>query len=166
MKNTIIPGDRIESGSITNQQIASGTITNSQIASGTITGSNIASGTITGSNIAPNTITGSNIAPKTITQSNIAPPSTNTLNGTTAGSITYIQVSSFPTYQKYLMYANGYENDTTTNQSITYPTAFSTVAVITVNTTGLTVSTSLTELTITAPNNTNTYTGVIIVEGY
>jgi len=166
VKNTIIPGDRIASGSITNQQIASGTITNSQIATGTITGSNIANGTITGSNIASGTIKGSNIASGTITQSNIAAPPTNTLNGTTAGSITYIQVNSLSTYKKVLMYANGYENDTTTNQSITYPTAFSTVAVITVNTTGLTVSTSLTELTITAPDNTNTYTGVIIVEGY
>jgi len=156
VKNTIIPGDRIASGTITNQQIASGTITNTQIANGTITGSNIASGTITGSNIASGTIT----------QSNIAPPSTNTLSGTTAGSITYIQVNSLSTYKKVLMYANGYENDTTTNQTITYPTAFSTVAVITVNTTGLTVSTSLTDLTITAPNNTTTYTGVIIVEGY
>jgi len=136
VKNTIIPGDSIASGSITNSQIASGTVT------------------------------GSNIASNTVTQSNIAPPSTASLTGTTAGSITYIQVNSLSTYKKVLMYANGYENDTTTNQSITYPVAFSTVAAVTFNNTGLTVSTSLTALTITAPNTTTTYTGVIVVEGY
>ena len=116
MKNTIIPGDSIASGSITNQQIA--------------------------------------------------PPSTASLTGTTAGSITYIQVNALSTYKKVLIYANGYENDTTTNQSITYPVAFSTVAAVTFNNTGLTVSTSLTALTITAPDTTTTYTGVIVVEGY
>jgi len=111
-------------------------------------------------------INGQDIMPNTITQSNISPPSTASLSGTTAGSITYIQVNSLSTYKKVLMYANGYENDTTTNQSITYPTAFATVAAVTANTTGLTVSTSLTALTITSPDSTTTYSGVIIVEGY
>jgi len=114
----------------------------------------------------PNLVQGSRIVPGSITQSNIAPPSTASLTGTTAGSITYIQVNSLSTYKKVLLYANGYENDTTTNQSITYPVAFSTVAAVTFNNTGLTVSTSLTALTITAPNSTTTYTGVIVVEGY
>jgi len=131
-----------------------------------IQGPRIVPGSITSTEIASGTITGSNIASNTIAQSNIAPPSTASLTGTTAGSITYIQVNSLSTYKKVLMYANGYENDTTTNQSITYPVAFSTVAAVTFNNTGLTVSTSLTALTITAPNSTTTYTGVIVVEGY
>ena len=101
-----------------------------------------------------------------ISGTEISPPSTASLSGTTAGSIIYIQVNSLSTYKKVLMYANGYENDTTTNQTITYPTAFTTVAAVTFNNTGLTVSTSLTALTITAPNSTTTYTGVIIVEAY
>ena len=121
---------------------------------------------VQGTRIVPGSITSTEIASGTITQSNIAPPSTASLTGTTAGSITYIQVNSLSTYKKVLMYANGYENDTTTNQSITYPVAFSTVAAVTFNNTGLTVSTSLTALTITAPNSTTTYTGVIVVEGY
>ena len=101
-----------------------------------------------------------------LTYSNIAAPTVNSLAGTTAGTVYYIQVIALSSYKKVLIYANSYENDSTTNQSITYPVAFSTVAAITANTTGLTVSTSLTELTITAPNSTTTYTGVIIVEGY
>jgi len=120
---------------------------------------------VQGTRIVPGSITSTEIASGTITQSNIAPPSTASLTGT-AGSITYIQVNSLSTYKKVLMYANGYENDTTTNQSITYPVAFSTVAAVTFNNTGLTVSTSLTALTITAPDSTTTYTGIIVVEGY
>ena len=155
MKNTIIPGDRIASGTITSQQIASGTITNQQIASGTITNEQIARGTITGSNIASGTIT----------QSNIAPPSTASLKGTSAGSITYIQVNSLSTYKKVLLYANGYENTTSTAQTVTYPVPFSTVAAITANTTGMTVSTSLTALTLPT-SMSSAASGVIVVEGY
>jgi len=134
VKNTIIPGDSIASGSITNQQIASGTIT------------------------------GSNIASNTVTQSNIAPPSTASLTGT-AGSITYIQVNSLSTYKKVLLYANGYENTTATAQTITFPTAFTTVAAVTSNTTGMTVTASLTTLTLPA-SMAAAASGVIVVEGY
>jgi len=135
VKNTIIPGDSIASGSITNQQIASGTIT------------------------------GSNIASNTVTQSNIAPPSTASLTGTTGGSITYIQVNALSTYKKVLLYANGYENTTTTAQTITFPTAFTTVAAVTSNTTGMTVTVNLTTLTLPA-SMTAAASGVIVVEGY
>jgi len=89
-----------------------------------------------------------------------------TLNGTTAGSITYFMPFQGNSYKKFIAYVNGYENDTTTSQSITFPTAFLTVAGITFNSTGLTLSTSLTALTISAPNSTTTYTGMIIIEGY
>ncbi len=96
----------------------------------------------------------------------ISPPTVNTQTGTTAGNLYYTQVSSLSTYKKVIINVSGYENDTTTNQSITYPTAFSTVAAVTANTSGLTVSTSLTALTITAPDTTTVYNGVIVVEGY
>jgi len=131
-----------------------------------IPGQAIAPSSITSSNIASSTITGSNIASNTITDSNIAPPTVNTQAGTTAGNLYYIQVSSLSTYKKVIINVSGYENDTTTNQTITYPVAFSTVAAVTANTSGLTVSTSLTTLTITAPNSTTVYNGVIVVEGY
>jgi len=106
--------------------------------------------------------------PNLIQGSRIVPPSTASLTGTTAGSITYIQVNSFSTYKKVLIYANGYENTTATAQTITYPVAFSTVAAVaavTANTTGMSVSTSLTALTLPA-SMTAAASGVIVVEGY
>ena len=120
---------------------------------------------IQGPRIVPGSITSTEIASGTITQSNIAPPSTASLAGTTAGSITYIQVNSLSTYKKVLLYANGYENTTATAQTVTYPTAFSTVAAVTANTTGMSVSTSLTALTLPA-SMTAAASGVIVVEGY
>lgn len=87
-----------------------------------------------------------------------------TLTGTTAGSI----VSTMPmqgVYKKFVAYASGYENNTTTAQTITFPVAFSNPPVILTNTTGLSVTASTTTLTINAPNNTTAYSGLIIVEG-
>ena len=89
-----------------------------------------------------------------------------TLSGTTAGTATARVVEYSYRYKKIIIYFSGYENDTTTNQTLTYPITFSTIANITANTSGLTVSTSTTELTITAPDSTTTYSGVVIVEGY
>ena len=120
---------------------------------------------IQGSRIVPGSITSTQIASGTITQSNIAPPSTASLTGTTAGSITYIQVNSLSTFKKVLLYANGYENTTSTAQTVTYPVAFSTVAAVTANTTGMSVSTSLTALTLPA-SMTAAASGIIVVEGY
>ncbi|MEM3862290.1 MAG: hypothetical protein QW203_07415, partial [Thermoplasmatales archaeon] len=85
--------------------------------------------------------------------------------GTTAGSVQQVMQSYSP-IQKIAFYFNGYENDTTTAQTITFLNAFSTFSAITTNTTGLTLTASLTELTITAPNTTTTYSGLVIVEGY
>jgi len=91
---------------------------------------------------------------------------TTTLAGTTAGSIVYSMPFQGSSYKKFIAYASGYENDTTTAQSITFPVAFSTVANVTFNSTALTLTSSLTALTISAPNSTTTYTGMIIVEGF
>ena len=99
------------------------------------------------------------ILPVSVSSTNSA-----TLTGTTAGTIT----SSMPEQgvaKKFVAYANGYENDTSTAQTITFPTAFSNPPIITSNTTGLSLSVSTTGLTINAPNNTTAYSGVIIVEG-
>ena len=87
-----------------------------------------------------------------------------TLAGATAGTV----VSTMPfqgEYKKFVAYANGYENDTTTAQSITFPVAFTNTPIVTQNTSGLTVSVSTTTLTITAPDATTTYSGYIFVEG-
>jgi len=90
-------------------------------------------------------------------------PAGTALAGTTAGTITPYQVEA-GTIKKIVMVASGYENDTTTAQTITYATAFTNVPVVQ-NNTGLTLSTTATVLTITAPDATTTYSGMIIVEG-
>ena len=69
-------------------------------------------------------------------------------------------------YKKAIFNLSGYENDTTTNQTINYPLPFSKTVAITANNTGLTVSASTTGITITSPASTTTYSGIIIVEGY
>jgi len=89
-----------------------------------------------------------------------------TANGTTSGTVTghYATYSTY--YKKVILSFSGYENDTTTNQTINFPLPFSTSAVISANNTGLTISTTTSGITITAPNSTTTYSGVVIVEGY
>jgi predicted Zn-dependent protease with MMP-like domain len=71
-----------------------------------------------------------------------------------------------PNYKKVVIQVSGYENDSTTDQTIDFPMAFSTSAAISGNNTGLTVSASTSGITITAPDSTTTYNGVIIVEGW
>ena len=90
---------------------------------------------------------------------------TASLAGTTAGAIDYTMPEQ-GTYKKFVAYANAYENDTATNQTITFPVAFTNTPVVSTNTSGLTVSVSTTTLTITAPDATTTYTGYIMVEGF
>lgn len=89
---------------------------------------------------------------------------TNTLSGTTTGTVYWIQPDT-GTAKKFVAYFDAYENDTTTNQTITFPTAYLYTPAIATNTTGLTVSASTTTLTITAPNSTTTYSGVVEVVG-
>lgn len=131
-----------------------------------INGNRIANGTVTSTQIGSATITGSNIASDTIANSNLVNPTINSLAGTTAGTLYYVEPFTLGNYKKVIVNVSGYENDTTTNQSITYPTAFATVAAVTSNTSGLTVSTTITTLTITAPDSTTVYNGVITIEGY
>lgn len=86
------------------------------------------------------------------------------LAGTTAGNIDWSQpLRGFA--KKFVANFVGYENDTTTNQTITFPTPFLVAPSTLVNTTGLTISASTTTLTITAPNSTTVYNGIIILEG-
>jgi len=102
--------------------------------------------------------------------------------GTTAGTVqpTVLEYGvnysgSLLGYKKMMFVFSGYENDTTTNQTIPYPSnsaphsnqlTFVTTPVISANNTGLTITPSTTGITITAPNSVTTYSGIIIVEGY
>jgi len=105
-----------------------------------------------------------------------------TVSGTTAGTVQPIVLeysvntsSSLAGYKKMMFVFSGYENDTTTAQTIPYPSngaphnnqlSFVSTPVISANNTGLTISASTTGITITAPNSTATYSGIVIVEGY
>ncbi len=91
---------------------------------------------------------------------------TSSTSGTTAGTVTIIPVQYGTNYSKYIIQFSGYENDTTTNQTINFPFPLNSYAVITANNTGLTITASTTGITITAPNSTTTYNGIVIVEGY
>jgi len=87
-----------------------------------------------------------------------------TLAGTTAGTVYWVQ-SEQGTRKVFTAVFQGYENDTTTNQMITFPTAFQYPPAIATNTTGLTVTATTTTLTINAPNATTTFNGVVEVVG-
>jgi len=93
-------------------------------------------------------------------------PTQSSTNGTTAGTVSMDAVEYRIEYKKYVITFSGYENDTATNQTISYPLPFSTSAVISANNTGLTISTTTSGITITSPNSTTTYSGIVIVEGY
>ena len=96
-------------------------------------------------------------------------------SGTTAGTVQPYVIEYGTNYKKMIFQFSGYENDTTTDQTIDYPANgaphsnslnFSSSAGISLNTTGLTISASTSGITITAPDSTTTYSGIVIVEGY
>ena len=87
------------------------------------------------------------------------------LTGETAGSVSLSQIN-IGGIKLTVVFFNGYENDTTTNQSIDFPIAYENAPVIAVgNSTLPTLSTSTTALTITAPDSTTVYTGYAIIAG-
>lgn len=89
---------------------------------------------------------------------------TYSLAGATAGSINYSQPET-GTAKRFMAVALAYENDTTTNQVITFPVPFIHPPIILGNSTGLTISATTTTLTITSPMLVTTYSGVIVVVG-
>ena len=105
-----------------------------------------------------------NLAAKGIQYTSSGPE--NVLAGSDGGNIYWVQDEDrLGVTKKFTAYIDAYENDTTTNQTITFPTAYTYTPAVSVNTTGLTVSATTTTLTITAPDATTTYSGVIVVEG-
>jgi hypothetical protein len=88
-----------------------------------------------------------------------------TLTGTTAGSVQWSQYFQGQ-FKAFAAQFVGYENDSTTSQTITFPTPFVNTPIITVNTTGLTITVTTTTLTIGAPDNTTTYSGIVKIEGF
>jgi len=91
--------------------------------------------------------------------------SQNTLTGTTAGSIIWSQPLQGSALKLVVLYASGYENTTTTAQSITFTTAFTNTPATLVNTTGMSITVSATGVTLPA-SMTAAATGWIIIAGY
>ncbi len=99
---------------------------------------------------------------------NISEALTSVTPGTTAGNVfmtTFFVAGSsgYPSMQ--VVYVSGYENDTTTSQTIPWPQAFSNYAYAVTNSTGLSVSATTTGLTITTPGDTSVFEGMILVIG-
>ena len=89
-----------------------------------------------------------------------------TTAGTTAGTVDdYQKISIEGSIISDLYNFAGYENDTTTNQTIAFKTPYTTFNGIVANTTGLTIAVSLTGITITAPDVTTTYSGILLIQG-
>ena len=89
----------------------------------------------------------------------------NTLTGTSAGSIVWSQPLQGSALKLVILYANGYENTTSTAQSITFTKAFTNTPATLVNTTGMSITVSTTGVTLPASMTAAT-TGWIIIAGY
>jgi len=89
----------------------------------------------------------------------------NTLTGTSAGSIIWSQPLQGSALKLVILYANGYENTTTTAQSITFTKAFTNTPAVLVNTTGMSITVSTTGVTLPT-SMTAAATGWIIIAGY
>jgi hypothetical protein len=87
------------------------------------------------------------------------------ISGETSGSAAYMEIN-LGGIKITMVYFNGYENDTTTNQTITFPIAYgNTPEIVVGNSTLPTLSASTTALTITAPDSTTVYTGFALIIG-
>lgn len=86
------------------------------------------------------------------------------LDGTTAGTVTYGQ-SVINGTGHFVASFSGYENDTDVNQVIPFPTPYTQIPMLLSNISGLAFTVTNTDLTITAPNSTALFNGVVIVDG-
>ena len=146
-----ISGDATVAGTL---GVTGNTTLSTMTASGLITADTItASGLITANAGVTTTVVNNSAAQTTVT-------------GTTAGSFIASMPEQGATYKKVIIYLDGYENDTTTAQTYTYPTAFATYALITTNSATVPVTTTSLTAFSTAPDTTTAYTGLIIIEGY
>lgn len=90
----------------------------------------------------------------------------NELAGAIAGQVDYWQIN-LGGIKIFVMYFDDYENDTTNNQSITFPIAYqNTPTLVLGNSTLPSMSATATVLTITSPDSTTLYNGTAFVIGY
>ena len=136
--------------------LGTGNITVAQ--SQTVSGNQTISGTqsVAGAATFSTSITANAVNPSTTVSS---------FAGTTAGTVYWAMPFQGSGYKKIIVFLDGYENDTTTAQTITYPTAFTRSPNLynPGNVPG--VATTTTTLSID-PDTTTAYTAWIIAEGY
>jgi len=94
-------------------------------------------------------------------------PILSTIPGTTAGTVQMNFIEYSTSYKKLMITFSGYENDTATAQIINYPGSLGFIDYgISLNVTGLTITPSNGLFTITAPDSTTLYYGIVIIEGF
>ena len=85
-------------------------------------------------------------------------------SGTTAGTVKGAQNTIFGITQVVLNF-NGYENNTTNNQTVNFAYAFTQTPTVGTNDTGLVISATTSGITITSPDSVTTYSGNVIIFG-
>lgn len=156
-----ITANNIAAGTITAAKIASGTITATQIASGTITATQLASNSVTAVKIAASAVTADKIAANAVTAAKIATDAIKSRNYVANSTGSYLNLSDGSFSSKNLKWdANG--NLTATNGSFTgtINSTAGTIAGFTINSSGLTVSKTITNGTLSMKINTG---GAIII---
>lgn len=156
-----ITANNIAAGTITAAKIASGTITATQIASGTITATQLASNSVTAVKIAASAVTADKIAANAVTAAKIATDAIKSRNYVANSTGSYLNLSDGSFSSKNLKWdANG--NLTATNGSFTgtINSTAGTIAGFTINSSGLTVSKTITNGTLSMKINNG---GTIII---
>ena len=86
------------------------------------------------------------------------------LNGSTAGTASYTMPFSGPSYKRFLVYLNGYQNATATAQAIAFPAKFTESPAIVVDATQKAI---VSNAGVSLPSSmSSAITGWIIIEGY
>lgn len=112
-------------------------------------------------NQAATSVTNAIVANNTYNSSNATVQS---FAGTTAGTV-YWDYTRVGSIKKVVIYLSGYENDTTTAQTITFPVPFAYTPLLNNPTSVPGVTVSTTSISID-PNNTTVYSGYLTVEGF
>lgn len=102
--------------------------------------------------------------PSTVSASAFNSSNSSLVNAPTSGSVSVFMPLQGNGKMVVLIF-NSYENDTTTAQTINFPTPFTQIASIISNQPGLTLTTSLSGVSVTAPDNTTTYSGTVVIMG-
>jgi hypothetical protein len=98
-------------------------------------------------------------------KSDAVPSKGGTLAGTTAGSVALTEIN-MGGVKITILYFSGYENDTTTDQTMSFPLAYTNAPTVVIGGSTLpAVSASASTITITAPDSTTAYSGTCLMIG-